>query len=77
MLHYRRPDKMVRHRSCGRGAASGGGFRRQPLKKQQIELRGLADKTGEQRVDLAAMVGLVVEPMRQRRRQWLFEYLRG
>jgi hypothetical protein len=36
--------------------------------KQQIEFRRLADEAGQHGVDLAAVVGLVIEPVRQRRR---------
>jgi len=53
-----------------------GGFGRQPLEIQQIEFRRFADQTGQQRMDLAAVVGLVVEPVRQRRGQLLLELFR-
>ena len=55
---------------------SGRRFRRQPLEKQEIEFRRLADEAGQQRMDLAAVVGLVIKPVRQRRRQRLLEFLR-
>ena len=55
---------------------SGGRFCRQPLEIQQIELRRLADEAGQQTVDLAPVVGLVIEPVRQRGRQLLLELLR-
>jgi hypothetical protein len=54
---------------------SGGRFCRQPLKKQQIEFRRLTGQPGQHRMDLPAVVGLVIEPMRQRRRQLLLEWL--
>jgi hypothetical protein len=54
---------------------SGGRFCRQPLKKQKIEFRRLTDQPGQQRMDLPAVVGLVIEPMRQRRGQLLLEVL--
>ena len=37
---------------------SGNRFGRQPLENQQIEFRCLADEAGQQRVDLAAVVGI-------------------
>jgi hypothetical protein len=51
------------------------GFCRQPLENQQIEFRRLADQAGQQGMDLAAVVGLVIEPVRQRRGQLLLELL--
>src|ERR1700724_3975462 len=45
---------------------SGHRFCRQPLEKQQIEFRSRPDEARQQGVDLAAVAGLVVEPMRQR-----------
>src|SRR4051812_11877971 len=58
-------------REVGQNAPSRGRFRRKPLIEQQIELRRPADQTGQEPVDLAAMVGLVVEPMGQRKRELL------
>ena len=55
---------------------SGHRFGRQPLENKQIEFRCRADEACQQRVDLAAVVGLVVEPMRQRRGQLLLELFR-
>lgn len=55
---------------------SGGRFGRQTLEKQQIEFRCLADKAGQQSMDLPTMVGLVIEPMRQGRSHLLLEFLR-
>jgi len=42
---------------------------RQPLKIQQIEFRRLTEEASQPRMNLPAMVGLVVEPVRQRGRQ--------
>jgi hypothetical protein len=44
---------------------SGGRTCREPLEKQQVEIRRTADKAGQQGMDLPAMVGLVIEPMRR------------
>jgi hypothetical protein len=55
---------------------SGRRFCRQPLENQQIERRRLPDEAGLERVGLAAVVGLVIEPVRQRRGQLLLELLR-
>jgi hypothetical protein len=40
-------------------------FGRETLEKQQIELRSLARKPGQERMDLAAVMGLMIEPVRQ------------
>jgi hypothetical protein len=55
---------------------SGRRFRRQPLEKQEIEFRRLTDEARQQCVDLPAVVGLVIEPVRQRRGHRLLELLR-
>ena len=47
---------------------------RQPLEKQQIEFRCCAGEAAQERVDVAAVVGLVIEPVRQCRRQLLLEF---
>src|ERR1700720_3631572 len=66
--------------ACARGGEvfviSGGGSGRHPLKIQQIEFRRLADEAGQQGVNLPAVVGLVIEPVRQRRGQLLLELIR-
>jgi hypothetical protein len=49
---------------------------RQPLEIQQIEFRRLAEQACQQRVDLATVVGLVIEQVRQGRRQLLLELFR-
>jgi hypothetical protein len=54
---------------------SGGRYRRQPLEIQQVECRRLTGDTGQQGMDLSAVVGLVVEPVRQRGRQLLLDLL--
>jgi hypothetical protein len=46
------------------------------LKVQKIEFGRGADEAGEDRVRLAAMMGLVVEQMRQRRGERLGEFFR-
>jgi hypothetical protein len=60
------PEQSPRPPFCARGGEvfviSGGRFCRQPLENQQIEFRRLADDARQQRVDLAAVVGLVIEP---------------
>src|ERR1700736_635133 len=48
----------------------------QPLEKQQIEFWRRAEESGQQRMDLAAVVGLVIDPVRQRRPQLLLDFLR-
>ena len=72
----RQSDKIRTCPPCGASAGSGGGFGGQTLEKQQVELRRLTDQAGQDRMDLAAVMGLVVEPMRQRRRQFLLDFLR-
>jgi hypothetical protein len=47
---------------------SGGRFCRQPLENQQIQFRRFADEAGQQSLDLPAVVGLVIEPVRLRSR---------
>jgi hypothetical protein len=54
----------------------GDGFRCLALEKQQVQLRRLTNQAGQDRMDLAAVMGLVVEPVRQRRCQFLLELLR-
>jgi hypothetical protein len=48
---------------------SSGGFCRQPLEIQQVEFRRLADQARQQGMNVTAVVGLVIEPMGQRRSQ--------
>jgi hypothetical protein len=55
---------------------SGSGFAGKSLEKQQIELRRFAGKAGQQGMDLPAVVGLVIEPVRQCRGQLLLELFR-
>ena len=55
---------------------SGGREGRQPLENEEIKLRRLADQAGQYRMDLSAVVGLVIEPVRQRRGHLLLELLR-
>jgi hypothetical protein len=80
LLHSLRQGKLPRPQPCAEGGEvfviSAGRPCRQPLEKQQIEFRRLADQAGQQGVDLAAVVGLVIEPVRQRRGQRLLELLR-
>src|SRR5450759_3838839 len=50
-------------RRCEVSVMSGGRLCRQPLENQEIECRRFADKAGQQGVDLAPVVGLVIEPV--------------
>ena len=56
---------MISRTCCGRA-----------LEDQQIEFGCLAHQAGQHGVYLSAVMGLVIEPMRQRRCQLLLELLR-
>ena len=75
------PPHSPRRQTCAAGGEvfvkSASRFCRQPLEIQQIGFRRLTDEAGQQGVDLPAVVGLVIEPVRQRRRQLLLEFVRG